>query len=98
MPPTMSHLKRDDGNMGFTMPPSIIVLLVLVAAGFVVCCGFAIHSAFGFGPDANKPKPMNVEQLEYINEVRVRNLEAMEREGRLVRGYGKRRTDEVIYD
>jgi hypothetical protein len=98
MPPTISHslLKRADDN-GFELPTPVIVLLIMIAAGFVVCMGFAIHSAFGFGPDNNKPKPMTVEQMEYMAEVKIRNLEALEREGRHARG-GKRRMSGVVYD
>jgi hypothetical protein len=96
MPPTMSHLlKRDNG---FEMPTPVIVLLIMVAAGFVVCMGFAVHSAFGFGTDNNKPKPMTVEQMEYMAEVKIRNLEALEREGRHAKGGGMRRMSGVVYD
>lgn len=85
--------------MGFTLPPSIIILLIMLAASFLVCMGFAIHSAFGFGTDPNQPKPMSVEQMEYMAEVKVRNLEALQREGRSWMSTGKRRVgdSETVY-
>jgi hypothetical protein len=96
--PIHSFAKRD--NMGFELPPTIIVLLIMIAAGFVVCMGFAVHNAFGFGDNSNQPKPMTVEQMEYMAEVKVRNLEALQREGRHWQGSSKRRMgdSEVVYD
>lgn len=97
--PVTHHLSRRDENMGFTLPPSIIILLIMLAASFLVCMGFAIHSAFGFGTDPNQPKPMSVEQMEYMAEVKVRNLEALQREGRSWMSTGKRRVgdSETVY-
>lgn len=71
-------VKRDDE---FLMPKPVIVLLIMVGAIFLVCCGYAIHSAFGFGNDVNKIKPMTNEQQEYMAEVRVRNMDALAYEG-----------------
>ncbi|KAH3903878.1 hypothetical protein HBI56_237350 [Parastagonospora nodorum] len=98
--PVTHQLARRDENMGFSLPPSIIILFIMLAAGFFVCMGFAIHSAFGFGPDPNQPKPMSVEQMEYMAEVKVRNLEALQREGRSWTSTGKRRVGEgeTVYD
>jgi hypothetical protein len=95
--PTHHFTKRD--NMGYAIPPTVIVLLIMVGAGFLVCMAYAVHSAFGFGQDRNEPKPPTVEQMEYMAEVKIRNLEAMQREGRVYMGHGKRREEgEVIYD
>jgi len=64
------------------IPYTVIVLLVMIAAGMAVCCGFAIHSfAVGFTPDGNGFKPLSSEQADYMREVRSRNLEALQAEG-----------------
>lgn len=101
MAPVHLHqlLKRDD-NMGFLLPPAVIVLLVLIGSGFLVACGYAVHSAFGFGTNPNGIKPMSAEQMTYMAEVRVRNAMALEHEGRRAwgRDRGSRRTAEVVYD
>ncbi|OAL03981.1 hypothetical protein IQ06DRAFT_195859, partial [Phaeosphaeriaceae sp. SRC1lsM3a] len=76
------HLLKRDDNMGFELPPALIILLILIGAGFLVACGFAIHSAFGFGPNPNRIKPMSAEQMEYMAEVRIRNMTCLEQEGR----------------
>jgi hypothetical protein len=47
----------------------------------LVCCGYAVHSAFGFGKDTNELKPMSNAQQEYMAEVRVRNMDALAFEG-----------------
>lgn len=92
------HLLKRDDNMGFLLPPALIILLILLGAGFLVACGFAIHSAFGFGPDPNRFKHMSAEQMTYMAEVRVRNAMALEHEGRKGWGRGSRRTGDVVYD
>ena len=73
-------MKRDDNN-GFLLPESIIVLLIILGAGFFVCCGYAIHSAFGFGTDDNGIKSHSASQYEYMAEVRARNMDALARTG-----------------
>lgn len=72
--------KRDDDE--FLLPKPIIVLLIMIGAIALTLLGYAIHSAFGFGQDNNGVKPMSVAQMEYMAEVKVRNLEALAREGR----------------
>lgn len=67
--------------------------------------GYAIHQAFGFGPDNNRIKPLSAEQMEYMAEVRVRNMMALEHEGRKAWGEERERErrsgpsrGEVVYD
>ncbi|KAF1846845.1 uncharacterized protein K460DRAFT_284888 [Cucurbitaria berberidis CBS 394.84] len=85
---TLPHLvKRDDD---YAIPPFAIILLIMVGSALLVCCGFAIHSVYGFGEDTTGIKPMSNEQEEYMNEVRARNLEALMYEG--AKGRAERRT------
>lgn len=93
--PFTHHLtKRDE------LPKPVIILLIMVGAIALVLLGFAIHSAFGFGgKDANTAKPMSVEQMEYMAEVKGRNLEALAREGRVAyRVDGRARGSETVYE
>lgn len=76
---TAQHLVKRDQE--YLLPKPVIVLLIMFGAGFVVCMGFAVHSAFGFGRNANVPKPMTNAQAEYMAEVRVRNMDALARAG-----------------
>jgi hypothetical protein len=62
-------------------PKPILVLLIIILALFVCAMGYAIHRNFGFGDDSNKYKPMGVEQMEYMAEVRVRNMDSLAWEG-----------------
>jgi hypothetical protein len=75
--------KRDDE---FLIPKPVIVILIMLGAIFLVCCGYAVHSAFGFGTDHNKLKPLSNAQQEYMAEVRVRNMDALAYEGAVSRG------------
>lgn len=83
--PALTILKRDDNNLGYELPPPVIVLLIMFGAGFVTCLGYAVHKVWGFGDDPNLPKPVSVEQMEYMNEVKARNMEAIEYESRVGR-------------
>jgi hypothetical protein len=92
-------LKRDDGNMGFALPPSIIILLIMIGALILVCMGYAIHKTFGFPTDGNGFKDMSVAQMDYMAEVRIRNMEHLEQEGR--RAWAGKKPigrGEVVYD
>lgn len=100
------HLLTIHLDMGYEIPPTIIVLLIILGSLFVVCLGYAIHSTFGFHDEGNGIKPMSVEQMEYMAEVRVRNMRVLDYEGSLARGMGGRRdrrveavrqADEVVY-
>ena len=77
MAPLHLLLRRDE----YVIPPSIIVLLIIIGAGFLVCCGYAIHSAFGFGKDTDGIKPLSNAQYDYMAEVRARNTDALAYEG-----------------
>jgi hypothetical protein len=94
------HLvKRSDDNLGFAMPIGAIIILILVGALLVVCMGYAIHKTFGFPTDGNGFKDMSVAQMDYMAEVRIRNMEHLEQEGR--RAWGGKRPigqGEVVYD
>jgi hypothetical protein len=111
MPPHALHFVKREDNNGFLFPPGVIVIFVLLGAGFLVACGFAINSAFGFSSDNNNMKAMSAEQMSYLAEVRIRNMEALEKEGRMAWGRGHMHHDgrasastsglrqgEVVYD
>ena len=63
--------KRD--NMGFQIAPSLIIFLVILGAGALVVCGFAVMRFWG-GDEAQDTSYMNrsVEQDRYMREVRER--------------------------
>ena len=96
MSPTMHQFaKRDDTE--FLLPKPIIVLLIMLASCAATCLGYAVHKLLGFREDGNGFKPMSVAQMEYMAEVRVRNMDALAIEGRLAYGQGKRREAETVY-
>lgn len=63
--------KRD--NMGFQMAPSLIIFLVILGAGGLVVCGFAVMRFWG-GDEAQDMsyQHRSVEQDRYMKEVRDR--------------------------
>ncbi|KZM26219.1 hypothetical protein ST47_g2644 [Ascochyta rabiei] len=63
--------KRD--NMGFQMAPALIIFLVILGAGALVVCGFAVMRFWG-GDEEKDTGYMNrsVEQDRYMREVRER--------------------------
>ncbi|KAJ5030146.1 hypothetical protein PSV08DRAFT_359306 [Bipolaris maydis] len=71
-------IKREEG---YVLPKPVIILLIIIGAGLLVCVGFAIHSSFGFRPSGNGMKNMGAEQMEYMTEVRGRNLAGMMAQG-----------------
>ncbi|KAH7089265.1 hypothetical protein FB567DRAFT_493928 [Paraphoma chrysanthemicola] len=100
MPPHHPALHaRDAGSIpDFKLPPLVIVLFIMIGALIFVCMGYAIHRTFGFGHDPNGYKHTTVQQMEYMAEVRVRNMDALEREGRWARSEGTgRREGETVY-
>ena len=81
----------------YLIPKPVIVLLIRLGSGLLVCMGFAVHSTFGFKQDGNDPKGMSPEQMKYMTEVRVRNMDRLMAEG--ARHYkGPMRVGEVVYD
>jgi hypothetical protein len=71
---TMGLTKRD--NMGFAIPPWLIIFLVMLGGGFAVCCGFAMFRFYYDYEEDNKfsRKP---DQDAYMREVRERNWNDM---------------------
>jgi hypothetical protein len=101
MAPT-HHLLKRASDMGYDIPPTVIVLLIMFASLCVVCLGYATHKLLGFGTDGNGFKHITVEQMEYMAEVRVRNMASLQYEGRKARaegdGQGRKGTErEVVY-
>ena len=92
-------IKRDEG---YNLPQPLIILLIILGAGLLVCVGFAIHSAFGFRTNGNGMKNFRAEQMEYMTEVRGRNLAGMMAQGQRSRmeevGSGGMRRGESAYD
>lgn len=66
------HLSKRD-NMGFDIAPALIIFLVILGAGGLVICGFAVMRFYG-GDEAQDTSYMNrsVEQDRYMREVRER--------------------------
>jgi hypothetical protein len=63
--------KRD--NMGFDIAPSLIIFLVILGAGAMVCCGFAIYRFYGNNVDDQSNRLIrSPEQDSYMREVRER--------------------------
>jgi hypothetical protein len=87
-------VKRDSSE--YLLPKPVIVILIMLGSGLLVCVGFAIHSTFGFRPDGNDSKQMTPEQMEYMTEVRVRNMERLMAEG--AKYHSGPRRGEVVYD
>jgi hypothetical protein len=88
-------VKRDTSE--YVLPKPVIVILIMLGAGLCVCVGFAIHSTFGFkGENDNNLKEVTPEQMEYMTEVRVRNMERLMAEG--AHYHKGPRRGEVVYD
>ena len=69
----------------------------MLAAGFVVCIAYAVYSMFM--PKRHGVRQMSNEQMEYMAEVRMRNMDGLMKVGRrnLDGGRGMGRGD-VVYD
>ncbi|RMZ72485.1 hypothetical protein GMOD_00007479 [Pyrenophora seminiperda CCB06] len=88
-------LKRDQD---YVIPIPLIILLIILGAGLLVCMGYAIYSMFASKQDGNGIKQMSSEQMEYMAEVRLRNMDGLMSEGRRgYRGMSKQRGD-VVYN
>jgi hypothetical protein len=75
----MVFQKRD--NMGFDISPALIIFLVILGAGFAVCCGFAIMRFYGEDPDERHWTKRTPEQDAYMREVRILNMKKLSRGG-----------------
>ncbi|CAO2652359.1 Nn.00g006420.m01.CDS01 [Neocucurbitaria sp. VM-36] len=72
--------KRD--NMGFQIAPALIIFLVILGAGGLVCCGFAIYRFHsGDVEDTSRWNNRSPEQDAYMREVRERNWGKVQRIG-----------------
>jgi hypothetical protein len=87
MAPTTHHLAKRDEEL--ILPKIVIQFLIMLGAVCVTCLAYAVHRTWGFGPNSNGIKPITVEQMEYMAEVRVRNMNALAREGRLAWHHGR---------
>jgi hypothetical protein len=56
---------------------SWIVLVIIIGAGMLVCCGYAVTRFYGDIDDSGI-KSFSQEQLAYMSEVRHRNLDALQ--------------------
>ncbi|KAH8728607.1 hypothetical protein GQ44DRAFT_608512 [Phaeosphaeriaceae sp. PMI808] len=83
--------------MGFSLPPTVIILIIMIGACMLTCLGYAVHKIWGFGEDSNGFRPMSVAQMEYMAEVRVHNLQVLENESRLARGGKSTQMKQTIY-
>ncbi|OAL51124.1 hypothetical protein IQ07DRAFT_586680 [Pyrenochaeta sp. DS3sAY3a] len=65
----------------------LIVLLVMIAAGGLVCCGYAVYTIFLPDDEESGIKPPSVEQSRYMAEARLRNLRSLAQDCGLPGGY-----------
>lgn len=69
--PALLLQKRD--NMGFQIAPSLIIFLVILGAGALVCCGFAVFRFYSDADDDASRFTRSPEQDAYMREVRERS-------------------------
>ncbi|CAA9960754.1 hypothetical protein CFE70_004129 [Pyrenophora teres f. teres 0-1] len=62
--------------MAFQIAPTLIVFLVILGAGALVCCGFAVYRFFG-EPDDDSQFNRSAEQDAYMREVRERTFRTL---------------------
>jgi hypothetical protein len=68
------YLDKRDGNMGFSIAPALIIFLVILGAGALVCCGFAVYRTYGGAPEDDSTRfHRSPEQDSYMREVRERS-------------------------
>lgn len=71
---TKMYLQKRDGNMGFDIAPALIIFLVILGAGALVCCGFAVARFMGGEPEDESSRfHRSPEQDSYMREVRERS-------------------------
>lgn len=78
--------KRD--NMGYLIPPLVIVLLVVLGAFLLAISGYAVNRLLGITEAPNGYRARTVEQDDYMREVRHRNLNGLIGKGRWFRQDG----------
>ncbi|KNG51724.1 hypothetical protein TW65_01121 [Stemphylium lycopersici] len=69
-------------NSEYILPKPVIVLLIILGSGLAVCMGFAVHATFGFKESGSRMKSASAAQMEYMAEVRVRNMGSLMAEGK----------------
>jgi hypothetical protein len=68
------YLQKRNGNMGFDIAPALIIFLVILGAGALVCCGFAVYRFYGGEPEDESSRfHRSPEQDSYMREVRERS-------------------------
>ncbi|KAF2660021.1 hypothetical protein K491DRAFT_775033 [Lophiostoma macrostomum CBS 122681] len=73
----LRDLAKRDSNMGYAIPPTVIVLLIIFGAACVVACAFAVYQLFGNSMNAENWGVRTPEQDEYMREVRHRNVSGL---------------------
>jgi hypothetical protein len=79
--------KRD--NMGFAMSPMAIVALALAGAGVALVMAYGLGRFF-FSEKDPPPMEASASQLDYMREVRSRNLDGLMADGAHARYHGSR--------
>ncbi|KAF2737226.1 hypothetical protein EJ04DRAFT_431394 [Polyplosphaeria fusca] len=74
--------------MGYAIHPSLIVLLIMLGAAFLVAMGFGVSRIYGTTQD-HMLRPMSNEQAGYMREVRERGMQGLYWEGRRSQYRGK---------
>jgi len=81
----------DNNDTKYAIAPGAIIIIVILAAGFCVCIGYAIARLFMTADEEESPR--NPDQDRYMREVRVRrmvDLEALCYGPKQKRSYGHR--------
>jgi hypothetical protein len=86
------HVLEKRDNMGYPISPVLIVLFAILGAGFLVACGFAIHSSYHRGTEDDVPARTEA-QYQYMQEVRARNLHDIMAQSARMGYYRTRRAD-----
>lgn len=68
---------NDNGTNNSNIPTEAIIVIVLVAAGFVVLIGYSITRFFSSQHNFRDPPSAGEEQVQHMRTVRQRNLKQM---------------------